>query len=586
MWLELFGSLIILFLLHKVFYFCYWTDAKYLAIAAEKRRKRTEAIEVFKQKHPIETVGSETEQEEILNRSAEAVVHGITEERRFTAKQVMLTYIWAAIRAHEATNCLTEIMFEDALAEAEALDASFKKTRKAKGLLHGLPISLKDTVAVAGYDSTIGMIKMAFRPKTRTAPVVEILRAAGGIPFVKTNVPQTLMTFECRNPVWGETSNPHKPGFSPGGSSGGEAALIGKGGSPLGIGSDIGGSLRIPAHYSGVCAIKPSFNRICFSESQCYYPATLMINTVNGPMARTVDDLVVLSRVLMGTVSGDFRTIPFPFSMDKFGKDKARRLRIGFMRTDGFSPPSPPVQRALETAKEALEKAGHTLVEFEMPVDIVKAIGFFYGLISADGGHHYLESLRGEPLDPSMKPFVVNMHLSPIVHKVVAWLGSMVTRDGRLHELLGQTVTKPVKDLVSLQGGRVELCKAFDRAWIASGIDVLLCPPNALPAVPYGTFTELNFATTYTVLWNLLDYSAGVISPVVKVDPSIDGPPVPYSEQPGIRSPRFLDSRLQKYYRPEEMAGLPVGVQIVGPPYTEELVLAAMKSCQDALKGA
>jgi len=131
-----------------------------------------------------------------------------------------------------------------------------------KGPLHGLPVSIKEQIAVKGIDSTIGFAKFCFKPLDHDAPLVTALKELGAIPFCKTNVPQSVLTYGCGNPIFGETVNCLNSKLSPGGSSGGEACLIGGGGSVLGIGSDVGGSLRIPAHFCGITTLKPTRARM------------------------------------------------------------------------------------------------------------------------------------------------------------------------------------------------------------------------------------------------------------------------------------------------------------------------------------
>ena len=144
-----------------------------------------------------------------------------------------------ALKAHEALNCLTEIL----LPEAEG----WARQCNRKGPLAGMPVSLKDTVAVAGFDVCIGYSAWVGKRAPVDSPLVRLLRDAGAIPYVKTNIPITLLSLESSNDIFGTTKNPHNPNFTPGGSTGGEAALLAYGGSRLGIGTDVAGSVRAPA---------------------------------------------------------------------------------------------------------------------------------------------------------------------------------------------------------------------------------------------------------------------------------------------------------------------------------------------------
>lgn len=169
---------------------------------------------------------------------------------------------------------MTEILFDDALEQAQELDAYYAKETKTKGPLHGIPISLKDQFNVKCYDTTLGYTSKAFKPAHDDAVLVKILKKLGAVIICKTNLPQSIMVrlitgiisahtnlekwAETDNPLWGLTENPIIPGYTPGGSSGGESALIYSHGSLGGFGSDLGGSIRMPASMMGLYGFKPS----------------------------------------------------------------------------------------------------------------------------------------------------------------------------------------------------------------------------------------------------------------------------------------------------------------------------------------
>ena len=153
-------------------------------------------------------------------------------------------------------------MIAEALETARAHDIHQSSTGTTIGPLHGLPYTLKDMYAVRGYDSSYGYSSLCNRPESESSVIHSTLSRLGGILLAKTNVPQTGLAFECNNPVWGVTQNPVVTGFTCGGSSGGEAAVLGRGGSVVGFGSDIGGSLRIPAGWSGIFSLKPVNGRV------------------------------------------------------------------------------------------------------------------------------------------------------------------------------------------------------------------------------------------------------------------------------------------------------------------------------------
>ncbi|KFY13774.1 hypothetical protein V492_03042, partial [Pseudogymnoascus sp. VKM F-4246] len=179
-----------------------------------------------------------------------------------TALEVTTAFCKRAAIAHQLTTCLTEIFFDRALARAKELDDYMDRHGRAVGPLHGLPISLKDTFNIAGLDTSLGIAAMAFHPAPANCPLVDILLNAGAVLYVKTNIPQTLMALDSINNVFGRVLNPANRALTAGGSSGGEGALLALRGSPLGVGTDIGGSIRVPAMCNGLYGFKPSSGRI------------------------------------------------------------------------------------------------------------------------------------------------------------------------------------------------------------------------------------------------------------------------------------------------------------------------------------
>ncbi|NXR67209.1 VDHAP protein, partial [Rhadina sibilatrix] len=197
-----------------------------------------------------------------------------------------------ALEVNREVNCVTDFIHgcEDQLQKL--------KKQKEKGLLYGIPISIKDQINCKGHISSGGMVKFLGQVKEEDSVIVQVLKHQGGIPFVKTNVPQTMINYDCSNPIFGQTLNPLNPQKSPGGSSGGEGALIAGGGSILGIGSDVAGSIRLPSSFCGLCGLKPTGNRI--SPAGCSdRPFVLTVTGMLGPMARDVDSLALCMKALL-----------------------------------------------------------------------------------------------------------------------------------------------------------------------------------------------------------------------------------------------------------------------------------------------
>lgn len=259
-----------------------------------KQRERDERIKSLPERyHAPLTV----EDEKILAQPASAIVAAV-QAHTLNPAAVLLAYGKKALRAHAATNCLTEILIVGAEADVIA-EADLGPGAAFQGPLAGMPVSLKDTVAITGVDSCIGYSAWVGRPSKKDAPLVRLLKDAGAVPFVKTNVPITLLSFESANDVFGTSTNPHGKAYSPGGSTGGEAALLAYGGSRLGIGTDVAGSVRVPAHYSGVYTIKASMHRFLKSGNPTSMPGQEGIPAVYSPMTRTLEDLEMFWRAIV-----------------------------------------------------------------------------------------------------------------------------------------------------------------------------------------------------------------------------------------------------------------------------------------------
>ncbi|KAI8260070.1 hypothetical protein K4K58_002148 [Colletotrichum sp. SAR11_239] len=204
-------------------------------VVAKKRLQRQEAIAAAVLKVSTDTSGSNEGITAIPD--AEALVERISRGE---------------------TNSLTEVLFEEALERAKDLDAYFAKNGTVVGPLHGVPVTLKDQFNVKGFDSTLGYVGRSFSPASDDAAVVKMLKKLGAVVIAKTNLPQSIMWCETDNPLWGLTTNPLSKEYTPGGSTGGEAALLATQASMLGWGTDIGGSIRIPSHMNGTYGFKPS----------------------------------------------------------------------------------------------------------------------------------------------------------------------------------------------------------------------------------------------------------------------------------------------------------------------------------------
>lgn len=301
-------------------------------------------------------------------------------EREVSSAAVIEAHLARIAAINPAINAAVQVPAERARAEARAADAALARGEPV-GPLHGVPFTVKDTLDVAGVIGAMGVPERAGFVPERDATVVARLRAAGGILLAKTNVPPWGGGIETDNPVYGRTSNPYDLSRTPGGSSGGEAALIAAGGSPLGLGSDSGGSLRLPAHNCGIVTVKPTAGRVPTTTGgqtgDLHDPRTQI-----GLLARRVDDLCLALPLICGPDGFDASVAPVPLR-DAAELDLAA-LRVAFFSADGVSEPAVEVAAAVGAAAQALQSRVAALEE-ERPDGIERAwpitVGYWRSVI-------------------------------------------------------------------------------------------------------------------------------------------------------------------------------------------------------------
>jgi Asp-tRNA(Asn)/Glu-tRNA(Gln) amidotransferase A subunit family amidase len=399
---------------------------------------------------------------------------------------------------------------EARIAEREAMSG------KQLGPLHGVPISIKSSIAAAGYRWEAGTRLREGIVAANDAPLVSRLRAAGAIILGVTNTPELLMAWETDNLLYGRTNNPWDLRRTPGGSSGGEAAAIASGMSAGGIGSDGGGSIRVPAHFSGICGLKPTPGRI---PSTGHFPPSggpfAMLGVV-GPMTRTIADLKLLFDVMQGADDGDSCAAPVPVRWPN--EVETRDLHIGYFEDDGRTPATSETRIAVQHAADALKRGGFQVEAFR-PEGLEEARELWKKFFVKVGGMLIAPMFKGREQDQS-----------PILRQFLDWSAAEPELTG--HSLLDAWI------------GRDDIRAKFLAQM--EKFPILLCPAAAIPAFHHGerhwqidgkTVHYLD-AWSYAEWFNLLGNPAAVV-------------PVGHSAE-----------------------GLPIGVQIIGRPWQEEQVLA------------
>jgi Asp-tRNA(Asn)/Glu-tRNA(Gln) amidotransferase A subunit family amidase len=342
---------------------------------------------------------------------------------------------------HSRLNAFVHIDAESAIARARQAEAAILR-RDSITPLHGIPLTVKSCIDVAGWPCPAGsLLRKDFTPSVN-ATLVSRLEGAGGILLGNTNTPEFLMAYETDNLVTGKTSNPWNLAYSAGGSSGGEAAAIASGCSMGGVGSDGGGSIRTPAHFSGICGLKPTPGRI---PATGHFPppggAFSWLGVV-GPMARTVADLRVLFQVIAGPDAGDPLSAPVP--VQAVSSSNLKGLRIGILHSPALGSASPETQQAVRRAAKLLSEQGFRVEPFSLnKLETALSLWwFFFGNVI---GYLLRQSTKGleSQLSPMLREFLeITAKETPVT--LDAFLAACVERDALREDILRQMREVPI----------------------------------------------------------------------------------------------------------------------------------------------
>jgi Asp-tRNA(Asn)/Glu-tRNA(Gln) amidotransferase A subunit family amidase len=418
-------------------------------------------------------------------------------------------------RINPKLNAFVDYQPEAVLAQARKAEKAIRRGDDL-GPLHGVPVSIKSSIDVAGHRCEAGTRLRAGHVAAEDAPLVARLRAAGAVILGVTNAPELLMAWETDNLLYGRTNNPWDLTRTAGGSSGGEAAAIAAGLSAGGVGSDGGGSIREPAHFCGICGLKPTPGRI---PSTGHFPKSggpFALIGVVGPMARKIEDVRTMFAVMAGWDDGD--PCSAPVEVREVQEDVLREVNIGFFEDDGRTPVTRETRAAVNRAATFLSHGGFRVDPF-CPEGLEEARERWWEFFGVAGGMILGPMVGGHESE-----------LSPILREFQSWTNAAPAHTGEslLAAWLGRDAVRE-KILVQMRK-----------------YPVLICPTAAVPAFRHGerewqvegkTVKYLD-AWSYCEWFNLLGFPAVVV-------------PIGHSEE-----------------------GLPIGVQIVGRPWEEERVLA------------
>jgi amidase len=458
---------------------------------------------------------------ELLDFSASRLARAIR-TKEISSTELIQAHLERIQSVNPRLNAVVQLAAERALDEAGAADRALNRG-EIKGPLHGVPVTFKDAIETAGIISTGGTLGRRSYVPREDAAVVKRLRAAGAIVLGKTNCPELGWAWESDNLIYGRTNNPFSLSLSSGGSSGGESAIIAAGGSPLGLGSDAGGSVRFPAYCCGITAIKPTSGRV---PRTGHFPGPggpLDALWQIGPLARYVEDLALALQIISGVDWCD--TAIVPMALPDPERISLQKLRVAFYMDNGIEPPSPEIAEAVRRAARALSERG-AQVEEARPPQIEQTYEIYLGLFCADGGagvEALLEAAGTTDFHPLMQR-VLEIQRSHAIS--TAEYGALVARwDAFRSTLLG----------------------------FIEHYDAIVCPVCSFAGMAHGSTYDCLPAFSYTMTYNLTGWPAAV----VPVDRSPEGLPLgvqiaarPWREDVALGVARHLETAFGGWQKP------------------------------------
>lgn len=391
--------------------------------------------------------------------------------REFSCQEVVQAHIDRIVEVNPRLNAVVNLLGQEALEQALILDRELS-LGNYRGPLHGIPCTIKDNIEVAGVRScSAGMKSRALYVPKNDATIVARLRKAGAVFLGITNMPKLGLATQTDNAVYGRTNNPYNFERTPGGSSGGEAAIVAAGGVAFGLGSDIGGSIRQPAHHCGIVGLKPTSGRVPRTGHFPGIGGSTYRWAQSGPLARSVQDAAIVLRVIAGPDGIDPEAKPLPLTL---GRAKKKKFKAAFYMDNGQFQLHPPIYQVITEAAAFLQSQG-VVAEYALPPGCEDVLDLFLGILGGDGGER-LQLAREEPEDL-------------LYEKAL----------GILKNFRAPSVKKYEDRLIAVDKLRSNMLQFFEEG----GYDVIVCPVTATPAREHADdFADLP-AIRYTALYNL-----------------------------------------------------------------------------------
>lgn len=488
------------------------------------------------------------EEFEITDSSASKIVKNIA-DRKWSAVEVLKAFAHRGTVAHQFTNCALQIFVDEGIKRTKELDEYQQNTGKLVGPLHGVPVSLKEHFNYAGKVTHSGYVSLIDNVTEEFGVTPQILYDLGAVFYIRTTQPQTLMHLCSESNYSDVTKCPFNISLSSGGSSSGEGAVVSFGGSVFGIGSDIGGSIRSPAAFSGCFGLRPTTHRVSMEGSTSSLGGQETIQAVFGPLARTVEDIETMMKTYLNEGkpwNSDASLICMPWR--DVPKPNAKDLTIAVIRDDGLVRPSPPIRRGINTVVDKLKEAGVKIIEFTPP-NTKLAYETINKMYNCDGNETNRKMLgeSGEPLAQLTK-WSLNYGEGSRMFSVPEVRQLHMTRDALRNE--------------------------YNKFMVDNNVDFILSPAyNNVAPHPREVYNW-----SYTALFNILDLPTLVLQTGLKQDPEVDV----WTEKDKKHQYRSKLEQLEnEMYKPEEFKHAPIALQLSGRRYHDEEVVAAGKVIAD-----
>jgi len=414
---------------------------------------------------------------DLIYRSA-AELAPLIRAKTVSAEEIVRAHLQRIVAVNPRISAVVQLDSAGALKAAKDADTALARGDRL-GPLHGIPVTIKDSFDTAGMVSTGGTTGRSRFVPSADATVVKRLRAAGAIVLGKTNTPELTLSYETDNLIYGRTSNPFDLGRTAGGSSGGAAAIIAVGGSPIDVGSDTAGSIRVPAHFCGIAGLKPTFGLV--SRAGNILPPGGVVGRMThvGPMARFVEDLILLLPIISGSDPHDPEVVPV--DLEQPSSVRLKSLKTAFFFANGKSTPGADLTQAVRSAATVLAEEGAPTEEKCLPgFNVMDSI--LDVLNAGDGGDYYLNLLR--------RYGTTRMHADTIA--ILLRSRSSVTS--------GRKYSEALQDWDRLKVSALEFMNK---------VDLLICPPASSTAPKHGGTHGMDFS--YSSLFNLLGWPAAVV---------------------------------------------------------------------------